>query len=191
MNQDQAIELTTRVIASTTGWTHDAEAELLKEIMSWRDYEAAENAVWWVTHNWAERSRPPLAWIVRAYNEAREAERRAKASEPVHDPYDYIDPTRGRESAFQAYRISLGLPDDAATRERFSTGGVGAWAVFSEQIAPDEDVIIALGTIRGGTTYTEVLRAFGQDHLRTVRALRSLEKGGRVTHRINGWITLR
>ena len=120
MNEDNAIALATMLINSTTGWNPGAEAELVREIMTWRDHVAAETAVDQVRHTWAERSRPPLGWIVRAYNEARDARRRAEEPEhqTVHE--DGIDPKRGRGVAFQAYRTSLGLPDDEATRERFA-----------------------------------------------------------------------
>lgn len=192
MNEQRASELAEQLTSATTGWSPASVASLIELLMEWTDEDAAENAVWWACHNWAERSHPPFGWLYRAYNDAREAERRAADSIPEPTAtYEVAHPKRGREVAFEMYRSSLGLPDDQDTRDRFRVGGIGAWGPFVEQDAPAQDAVTALAAINEGAMYVDVLRAFRGQHLLAGRALRSLEKSGRITHRPNGWITPR
>lgn len=189
MSPERAERLAEHLVNSTTGWTPESILELTNELEAWRDEECATEAIEYVRAYWNERSRPPLGWIIRAYNVELDAKRRdAALNAPSPVPEPHTPPAQGREIAFQAYRQSMGLPDDAPTRERFRTGGVGQWASFVEQPCPDEDVAIAVRAIGTGVKYVTFLRAFGGDHLRAGRALRALEKSGRVLHDNTGWI---
>jgi hypothetical protein len=191
MNTERAEGFAQRIVGATSGWSPEAVGELVRLIEEWTDLDATDSAVEWVVHAWTERGHPPLGWIYRAYNEAREAERRAN-EQPVLPITDFIHPREGREIAYAEYRRTVGLPDDPATRARFEAGGVGAWGNFVESAAPDEDVVKAIAAVGAkGAMYVEVLRSFGGDHLRAGRALRALEKSHRIDHSITGWIVPR
>ena len=192
MNRHHAEELVERLVNLTTGWTPESILELTKELESWRDTECAEAAVDYVAHYWAERSRPPLGWIVRAYNVEMDAKRRDMELTAPPEVYPVgVPPAQGREAAFQTYRESLHLPDDVETRSRLNEGGVGAWPTFVDVAAPEDEQHRALVAVGSGTMYATVLKVFGGDHLRAGRALRTLVKRGAVVHGNDGWITVR
>jgi hypothetical protein len=190
MDEQRATDLSGRLVNLTAGWSDEAALELTRELMTWRDWRLAEIAIDNVAHSWVERSRPPLGVIVRAYNEAVDAQRRRDAEnlELLDPDYAPMSPRDGREIAYATYRQSLGLPNSQATRDRMFSWGSSRWASVVESKAPDEDVVLAMAAIGGGAMYREVLTSFGADHLRAGRALRALEKAGQISHGNDGWI---
>lgn len=191
MNPQRAEDLARHLVAATTGWTPDAILELTDEITRWGDVECAEAAIDYVRTSWAERSRPPLGWIIRAYNVEMDAKRRdAELAAPpaVYEPGP--PPKQGREIAFQAYRTGIGLADNDESRARFGMS-LEARMKIIESAAPDDHTNRALVAVGSGAMYAKVLRVFGGDHVLATRALRTLEKRGAILHGNDGWITVR
>jgi hypothetical protein len=190
MNEQMATEYGLRITNAIPGWSEDATVELIKEIQSWHNLTCAEHAVDSLCRTWTSDRRPTLGKVIEFYNDEMDVFRRREAMRrpAVAHEGPVTDPVIGREIAFQEYRKDLGLPDDEASRERFRDGGVGAWDRFVVQKAPDEEVVKALAAIGTGVMYGAVLQAFGGDHLKAGRALRTLTESGRIVHENNGWV---
>ena len=188
MNEDMATEMAGRIIAAIPGWSEDASVELIREIELWNDDLCAEAAVMALTRGWTSAQRPTLGRVIQFYNEAVDVKRRREAEAPRPQIVErYVSPKDGREVAFQAYRRSIGLPDNAESRARFGWG-TKEHSRFVEGEAPDVDVDRALGAIGTGTTYAALVVLFHGDHLRTRRAIRTLQKRRVVSHDDTGWI---
>jgi hypothetical protein len=103
MNEAMAMEYAGRIVNSTTGWTPEATVELTRELMQWHNLICAEAAVDAVCHGWVERSRPPLGWIVRAYNVEMDDMRRRSQVERPRDDEPPCDFARGLQTAQREY----------------------------------------------------------------------------------------
>ena len=189
MKEEAALVLAERIISAIPGWSEDGALELIHEIQCWGDEFCAEAAVTTLCRTWTDTRRPTLGKVIEFYNLALE-ERKRRLSVAGPRPAavtNAIPPKQGREIAFQSYRQSLGLPDDAETRARYR------WtpkqqSQFVEGQAPDVDVDRLLAAIGKGTTYPLLVVLFHGDNLRTRRAIRTLEKRRVITHDDTGWI---
>jgi len=189
MNEDTATEMAGRIIAAIPGWSEDAALELVREIECWGDAFSAEAAVTTLCRSWTGTQRPTLGKVIEYYNLAVDERRRRIDSQGPRPAaaYKTVPPKEGREIAFQAYRQSLGLPDDADTRARYRFTPKQQLQ-FVEGEAPAEEVEKALDLIGKGNNYHLIVVGFHGDHLKTRRALRTLEKRRAISHDDTGWV---
>jgi len=190
MNEATALGFAERIISAIPGWSEDATVELIHEIQCWGDEYCAEAAVTALCRGWTDSRRPTLGKVIEFYNTALEERKRRlsiSGPRPAAAAPRTISPKEGREIAFQAYRQSIGLPDNDESRARF-TWGPKEHSRFVEGESPDVDVDLALSVIGRGAMYGAVVVAFHGDHLRTRRALRTLVKRRTITHDDTGWI---
>jgi hypothetical protein len=119
MNRDQAIVMVDRLVNLTTGWNDATATALVEAIMLWRDAECARAAIDHVANTWAEKSRPPLGWIVRAYNEALDDKRR-RMTPSLHDSGPYPTLEEGYAFAAQGYERDCRLTGKEPNWEYFN-----------------------------------------------------------------------
>lgn len=191
MTEDEATQLVGLLVGATGGgWTDDAVDLFIAEVSAWTDLDAAVTTIKRQART-PRKFRPSLGEVIEDYQ--RERERQRQLREPAALTGPRLDPAKGREIAFTEYCKEVGLPPNPQTRERFTErmNNPMAWARFVELPASQEDFDLAVRVIGDGTKYPAVHRAFGRDHLRAGRALRTLEKAGRVVHDRTGWIAPR
>jgi len=189
MTEDEATQLVGLLVGATGGgWTDSAVDLFVAELSTWDDMEAAVASIRRLART-PKQWRPSLGEVIEDYQ--RERERQRQLHEPAAITGPRLDPARGREIAYQAYCDELGLPQTPETRERFSErlNNPMTWAKYVEQQAPQADIDKALKVVGNGARYAVVWRAFGKDHMRAGRALRTLEKAGWIVHDPSGWIT--
>lgn len=86
MNIDVAARLAHRLVAATGGWTEEGTMELSEEISTWGNEQAAIEAIESVRRSWIGDFRPPLAWVIKAYNDAVDLQRQRHPALPSGSP---------------------------------------------------------------------------------------------------------
>jgi hypothetical protein len=82
MTPKKASELSEQIIAAFGGYSSEAAIQLGDEITTWGNVEAAEAAVYSLTHTWENDWRPTLPQIIRAYTD--ELDIRTRRERTIH-----------------------------------------------------------------------------------------------------------
>lgn len=192
MDEERAVDISGTIINLTgaSGWQPDECLELTKQVQMWTNDEATV-AVVEALSTWSGNFHPSVSQVNEFYRSAHRLSIERRRDQQWNRPFERIvPPAEGREIAYRAYLQETHRPDDDESRTRFEAYGAN-WENYVESTsAPDEDVVLAMAAIGAGAMYKDIHRdVFHGDHLRAARALRVLEKSGRIVHRGNGWIT--